>query len=764
MNLEINNKWRHNIKAKPLFDTLSLIVVMQYVAYRYLQSTVFPFVFTNLYKYITISSLAIIGGIRFCYIFRKEYLLWDTAKRFKEIVIFFLVAFLALPFLYVGWKHDYKVLVFYPLTALCFYNLDYRKVLRWFSWTIWILLTSTVICCLSGAIKNLTYGENGQLWGAYGIINTTDFAAYFTYLILIAWCKGNEKSIISRLCFFLVACTLSCIVFYLTDSRTGLLCGALTCIVVLLEPLYNNQINNKKRFVFIQKTTWGTTIFSFSFFAIVFFVLVIFYSWRVDSWQYSFAWKVEHLLSGRLSTTLNVYNQYGIKLFGTTTPILHGNGGSVVHNWSSGYGYLDSAYAMLLIRYGVVIFLIIMVFWMWTTNKAIRNGKVRIALSMAIIAFHAVSEARFLDVNYNIFLVMPFCSFGITNEQAVRITDKCGNETKCRIVSAIIIGIGLWALLPRMFSILRTLYSINGWNSGINTYKALLVSILLVGIVVGFWKGISLILHHRSKRSIALLSLEIIMLTLMLFVGEREIQKGLAQRQEGILAEKETVELLQDVALQPVYVAEGSEFYQRSIGGFSEHVFSTDELYRSKGTIITDSSTEALGILNLGGMYTQISELSSIYSFDQGVIEALESKGYVVEPFYYTERVCNLEDLAYRNGLKTENGKIIISGHNNSIYDSLEWDQYSGTYEVRFSLELGEEISQEEICTVRVLGEAKERVIVETSITKDMFDEQGYCVMTLSYDTQDVPMVSFQVEAEDEVEILLEEIAWKRVM
>ena len=119
---------------------------------------------------------------------------------------------------------------------------------------------------------------------------------------------------------------------------------------------------------------------------------------------------------------------------------------------------------------------------------------------------------------------------------------------------------------------------------------------------------------------------------------------------------------MQSATVQPVYAAEAEELYQRSYGGFSSHVFSTEELYRApRGSIFTDQDVEVLGIISSFGKYTKISDWSGLYSFDPIVIEELEKAGYEWTRFYSGVHICNLKDTTLFNRLDYDEG-IVIKG------------------------------------------------------------------------------------------------------
>ena len=217
-------------------DQLSILAVMQYVVYRFLQSTMFSFVYTNKYKMITFGIVLLFGGMRFLYfaiqILRSKE---DIRAKKKQLAHLLCIGCLAIPFVYVGWKHDYKFLIFLPLAAFCLYNIDAKLVLRWFSWLIGILLSATILCCLSGSVRNLVHYKGTYVFGAYGVINSTDFASYFTFLILFIWCARKDRDLAVDVFFILLNGFLGYYIYMLSHSKTALICALLTEIVMLWD-------------------------------------------------------------------------------------------------------------------------------------------------------------------------------------------------------------------------------------------------------------------------------------------------------------------------------------------------------------------------------------------------------------------------------------------------------------------------------------------------------------------------------------------------
>ena len=82
-----------------ILDALSLAAVLQYAAFRFLQSTMFVFYYSNIYKMITMGLLIVFGGIRYLYV------AWGKLKQSEDKKKYILSSMgawlLALPFFYV---------------------------------------------------------------------------------------------------------------------------------------------------------------------------------------------------------------------------------------------------------------------------------------------------------------------------------------------------------------------------------------------------------------------------------------------------------------------------------------------------------------------------------------------------------------------------------------------------------------------------------------------------------------------------------------
>ena len=754
--MEGNSKdYRKRNLYEKCIDTLSLGAVLHYASYRFLQSTMFSFYYSEMYKTVTMLLLVFFGGIRWLYIIIQK---WDSSSDRKKLLLNILASFcLALPFVYTGLKQNYKFLVFLPVCCMCLYNMSAKKVLKYFSVTIGFLLTATVLCCLSGTVRNLITPW-GHYTGAFGFINTSDFAAYFTFLLVTIWCTIGINKTYKVIIYILLNVFISIIVSWYTNTDTIKYIAGVFSAAILWD-LYCERVKRRSnKLNAVIKSIDLITAFAFIFVGMLTIVLVTEYSKHNPIVQ-----QLNEILSGRLEVTLRPFQKYGVHPFGTKIELMHGNGATIITTeWTEGYGYIDIAYAMLAIRYGWVITAIVCGLWIWMSKRALYNGYRKIALALAVFAVHAFSEARILDVNYNIFLVMPFCALEADKQEKYV---EC-KEGKRSFALFLILCFGVLSIsyltLPKVLSLLRTIFFLEGWSDGTAALNSLAVCLILILIVYIIGKTIysfhERIINRRIFIQVVIIS--ILLVTCILGMNRR-IMKGMEEQAERLQVEEPIIRLVEEVATQPIYADGAEELYRRKIGGIQERIFSMEELGREpKGSMFVEPTTESFAIAIRGGKYTQISKWSGLYSYDEAVIEALENAGYDWKPFYSGKRSCNMADALLFNGRKAD-GLPVIRENERFMTNNAEVDQLAGVYTVCFRLSLPEPSKYSNV-VLEVLGESGERLIAQERLSVNDFDASGKCERKITYQIKDVPKVSFAVSAMKSTTAIIEEITWWR--
>lgn len=742
-------------------DALSLAAVMQYIGYRFLQTTMLPFLYSERYKTATFLSLLVFGGARFAWRFARR--LWAEADEKAQIRRFMgLVGagVLAVPFFLVAWRHDYKMLIFIPVLWLCLYDLPAERVFRWYVHTVGILLAGTVLCALAGVVENMATFDSSHFVEAYGIINRTDFAAYFVFLTLFALCARRERKGWGVLLGAVGALALGLYIFRLTGSRTARLCSVLAALACLWVWLDGS---------FLSRKPWGRRLSRIVDGLSVGLLPALMLAFVGATWlrgqQNPLAQRLDGLLSGRLELAWQVFEEHGIHAFGNSFD-MHGIGASLIRD-SRIYDFLDSSYEYLLVRYGLALTAVIAGLWVWMAVRAARGGRKGLVLSMAVIAAYAFSESHFVDVHYNLLLAMPFCAFAAPDAEAES-TAREGLRWFPLASAAALVGL-LYLALPTLISWLRTLFYLRGWNSGMRILPAFAACAALAALTLLLWKSLNALVCRRRKWA-AVLSVGVAAILVAAgFACNGEIGRGLVRHQAALDAEAEAVQYVLDSAEKPVYALQRAELYRRRFGGIAQGVMTPEDILCTReGTLIADTARELLAINLWGGQYLQFSDDSGLYTFDPALIDALTAKGCKLTPYFDSERTCDLMDLAQLNGLQlNERGGLALDGPGRSLASNRYVDQWAGSYEVRYTLSadpaLLSEIGDAPVCTLSVMGFKGEELLAEREVLPSEFDEAGRCVVTIPYTIDATPRTEYRAIAAEGVALCVDEIAWRRV-
>ena len=750
-------KRKEHRRLEQVLDGLSLASVLFYSIYRFLQSTMFQFYYSNRYKLLTIILPVVFGGIRFLYLVLKKYWADESHKEQSFFILRCILAFcLAIPFVLVAWMHDYKMLIYLPICCMCLYDMVPEKVCRAFVVTIGTCLAAVILCCLSGTVRNIVSTEGQMTASSYGIINTTDFASYFTYLLLAAWCSLRKNKWYTSLLFAAVSAAIIYSVYSLTFSRTFLYSGGLLIILVLWDCLEKNILRPAKRLRLFGKCVNWLSVLAFPAIGLLVVILVVRFASH-DPW----ATELNTFFSSRLRTVLRPYQTYGIMPFGSTIEKLYGNGGtSLLLYRVLDYSYIDVGYALLAIRYGWVITAIVTGLWMRMAGQALKAEKNRFAFALLVIAFHAFSEPKFLDINYNVFLVMPFCAFS-PKEKTIQETEVADKKVFSSLLIGIVVVGMFFFILPKTLSWLRTFFYLKKWNEGTAELTSFIFCGGMILLLLCLWKSTSLLVETRNRKMlIPFVSSFILMMTSILTMNAT-IEYGRKEQSDRLKQEEEIIQQIQEVATMPIYAAEPEELYARDGIALTKHAFSSELLVQKQATLFVGSNVDITEIISSGGQYCQISEKTGIYSYDPSVIEALSNAGYEWHRSYTGKRHFNLRDIAMYNDIK-KNGQLIIHGSSITT-NTASFDQLFGQYQVHFSLSNLSTDREGDVILLEVLGENGDRVLHQETLTASDFDAEGRCEYTMTYQTNPTPSVSYSITALRDVIVTIDDISWWRL-
>lgn len=734
-------------------EWIALLVVMHYCAFCFMRPTSFVFEYSPVYRKLTFLSLALVGSFRLLVGLWCEFKEVGITKGFVLKVL--LIGISGICCLLLEIRFEYTFFLFMLFAAFCLYGIDADKILKAFTVCIGAMLASVVLCCLTGIIPNYIYlrttdTHDKLLRASYGISYTTDFASYIFFLILLFWCGGKRKPVLPLLGLIALAIWF---IYNQTNSYSSELCLLLTAVIILWEALEHRFFRNRTK---ILNISGWIAVSAFPLLGIGFYGL---------TWLYgqgnTFAIQADSLLHSRLSLTWEGIQTFGINAFGAATS-QNGAGGGDIPKWTDGYNFLDSSYGLMLVRYGWVLTLIVTVLWVWMTRKAMRNGYRSLAYAMAIIAVHSFSEHHFTDIQYNVLLAMPLCCLICRKEteQEERV------QTEKRIIKWIPwltaggTAVVCFLLLPTGLAYLRTAYELKGWENSLWAFLCCLICMILIGLLVFFLSKMIVSLTEKKKPYwIGLACTVCALCTVFLWAG-MTVNSG--KEEERLSADAEPLQVILATAKEPVYVDSLEALYQQKYPGISRRIWTVEEMAGiQKGTILTDREPELNKLISTGAIYAEISDFSSIYTYDWDVAEALKSSGHICHGFYYTECALDNEKLAELNDLeRTEDGALLLTEDKNSIVEEPDLSLYEGNYRTTFDFSLDSQEVEGTVCTVAVTTYEGEKRILEREVSAEEFDETGHATIICDCLIGSSRTVRFEIQGYASLRV--EKISWRR--
>ena len=135
------------------------------------------------------------------------------------------------------------------------------------------------------------------------------------------------------------------------------------------------------------------------------------------------------------------------------------------------------------------------------------------------------------------------------------------------------------------------------------------------------------------------------------------IKRAEKQYSNVLSSEEEGIRIIKSASKGKIFVDEYPSFYQLKFGGIDSSLFYGDKVIRADNTsVITDRNYEAKDLLDLGFLFTELSEEHALYTDDLSVIRALGDSGYHMTGYYSAEKVCT-DSLDTNNDCRNSDGE-----------------------------------------------------------------------------------------------------------
>lgn len=626
--------------------------------------------------------------------------------------------------------------------------MDHRKILKVYIITAAAVIFTAIAMEWIGAIDNYVYIRDMTIRSSWGIKYPTDMMSLLFFLLLTVWVVYGNRG---GLWYVIPGAVLMIMSHYVADSRTGVICGALfVATVIAWRALSRKEANKFARLAGI------CCCGAFPFFTIIMNGLMLAYK-HGSTWAY----RINEIMSNRLYLSVQALNEYGVSLWGKPLEQV-GWGGSVFAK--PGYNFVDISYVLLLLKYGVVALIVINILWVLMTRHAFRVGDTRLALALTLITFNCAIEHHILQLNYDIFIAIPFAvltSKGVEASDALKkkaaTEDGIRNNVEKLIIGALLAAVASFcvlALLPKARTVITLIHTDN--SSEGRRLLAVVIAASLIIAAKGIESAYRLILGLVNKNSdgrkkdIILVGALVVMLCLAAGVSSLVIERGVSKKDSLLESERSVIELIQANKSGKLYVKGIPAIYQKKYGGISNSLFNGEELARYRDTsVIMEADLDSPIFFNTGFLYVPISEKHALFTNDEPVIRALQKEGYHLTAYFPLEKTVNLKKLAKRNGIEPDSdGTITLRGADEALENGPRTDLRAGRYTITFDLAIDPSSSgdgEEEICRLVTTYYKGEYELSDVPITRDVFDADGNCITEVIVEMPDAEDTDFCV-------------------
>lgn len=372
-------------------------ILMLYFVPRYLEFTTFInyetlnsfFKISKLVSYILVIGLFLV----------KTY---ETKKLNIRHLLF--IGLIIVFYIFMLFLNGSRTILIVLLFSLCF-NEDnfaiYIKDILTFSVIFYLL---TVVSCGAGLIENVVTSRDkfGGVWtaGGYGFEYSGQMIMMLIPIVMMYYyIKGEKIKLKDNILWLLITC--------LVYSKCKTIMGAFVIIlfIVAFNIIKTNNILNSllvnSRFISYAPL----------FFSVIALVLIVLYRQNTELGN-----ALDVLVNGRLSVFSRVYDNYGIKMFGT---------GFVNNTLDGRYEIVDSEYLFMLVSDGIVYFLISLIICFSLIRYAQMKNDYILVLIWITVFFNAIFNNGIFGLVMNPFSILAVPSVEMLFKSAFSAEKEC---------------------------------------------------------------------------------------------------------------------------------------------------------------------------------------------------------------------------------------------------------------------------------------------------------------------------------------------------
>lgn len=658
---------------------------------------------------------------------------------------------------------EYQFLLYIPAIMFALYDIEYDRVITLFLFLIGTILIVSIFSSQINIVSNYVYNGSNKIRSSWGISYPTDYASIVLFFVMFMWTKKKKCSDLMMLFLALLSLLNAS---FVASSRTSIISSSLLIIGIIFYNVFQYLI---ARYDFSTFKKGINIFFMLSFPASALFTLIISILFEMNV---PLAQTMNTLMSNRLSLLTSGAKNYGIHPFGSFFELMGGGlGGAGFYN---GYNFIDNSYALIFIRYGWIYFCVLLSLWLVTMKKVLNAKNYKLAIVLSVIAVHSISEHHYMDVSFNLLLLMPFVDFKNIEVK----TQNIAVENVAVITTTLIFTFLLVTVYPSLLSYLRTFVTINHIQyANSRTMEIVLpilmmFSILLFGIIYACKQTIVEILSREKAKPIYLFLLSLaVLITFIIPQYKNQIYANSYDKYLDIFeTEKDVIQLIKKNKSGKLYSTDVPEYYKRYFKGFSSGILQGEELATQKNvTVITDLETDSDIFIQNSFRWVQISDYHAIYTNDENVITALENKNYQIQYYYAREHHMSIANWGYMNDISTnEYGWINVKSGENSLLTSPYCYLHVNMYQFKVNLSGLESMTEnsidytQPIANIQVKYVGGDELLYEGQIYP-LFDDSGNYTYEFQFNNWKLSNVYVSFEAINDCSVWITDVIYQKI-
>lgn len=265
---------------------------------------------------------------------------------------------------------------------------DMEKIIRMYFGVLMIAIPIVIIFCIIGILPDYTMHRGGQIRHALGFEHPNRLGMrVFQLITCFCYVKKNDDS---RWFKYITMLFAAWFVYKIPNSQTAYIGILILFMTIVIGDFYDRHGISKKRIMIIMSAA-SAIIVNMS-------VAASFFNPKANH-MYN---RIDKLMSNRFSFGYRMFKRYGITLWGQNVQTLVKDSRyvGVYRQW-----YLDNAYLSILLRFGIVVYVIFNVLWIAAIIYYIKNDNYTMVAILFTYSIYGIMTTGFYMMSHNIYLL-----------------------------------------------------------------------------------------------------------------------------------------------------------------------------------------------------------------------------------------------------------------------------------------------------------------------------------------------------------------------